>query len=149
MHVARRIITTVLLIQIAWMTAAAVALGITMDAGLLYGFGSGALVVLAVLLGFMLVWQRRDARRDALLATGVRVPALLVSSRRTGTQVNNRVVQAHTFEYREAGRVIRAETRAFAHLPVGTEATIAYDRADPARAVVVEDLDGDSITGSG
>jgi hypothetical protein len=141
MRVTRRVIITVLLVQIWWMAPVGVALGLTIDLAFLHLFGSGALAVLVVLLSFMLVWQRVDARRDTLLATGTRVPALLVSSRPTGTRVKNRVVQAHTFEYREAGRVITAETRAFAHLPIGTEATIAYDRADPARAVVVEDLD--------
>ena len=89
----------------------------------------------------MLVWQRADARREALLATGARAPALLVASRATNTRINNRTVLAHTFEAREAGRVIRAEAKAFVHLPIGAEATIAYDTTDPARAVVVEDLD--------
>jgi hypothetical protein len=95
----------------------------------------------------MLVWQRSDARREALLTTGVRVRALLVSSRPTGTRVNHRVVQAHTFEHRDAGRVVRAVAKAFTHLPVGAEATIAYDRADPSKAVVVEDLDQVAVAG--
>lgn len=131
----------VLLIQIGWMVPCGVVFGLTLGPTYLYAFGGGALAVLAVLLCFMLVWQRSDARRDALLATGVRVPALLVSSRATGTRINDRVVQAHTFEHRDAGRVVRAVAKAFTHLPVGTEATIAYDRADPSKAVVVEDLD--------
>jgi hypothetical protein len=141
MRATRRIVTRVLLVQVAWMAPTAVALGLVVEPAFLYAFGSAALVILAVLLSFMLVWQRADARRDALLATGARVPALLVSSRPTATRINNRVVRAHTFEHRAAGRVIKAETRAFTHLPIGTEATIAYDRADPARAVVVEELD--------
>jgi hypothetical protein len=73
------------------------------------------------------------------------VPALLVSSRATNTRINNRTVLAHTFESRQAGRVIRAEARAFTHFPPGAEATIAYDSADPAKAVVVEDLDRPGI----
>jgi hypothetical protein len=141
MRVARRIITIVLLIQVAWMAVAAVGLGLFVDPGFVLAFGSGALVVLVVWLCFVLAWQRTDARREALLATGVRVPAQLVSSRATNTRINNRTVMAHTFESRQAGRLIRAEARAFTHFPPGVEATIAYDAADPARAVVVEDLD--------
>jgi len=59
----------------------------------------------------------------------------------SNTRINNRTVLVHTFEAREAGRVIRAETKAFVHLPIGAEATIAYDTTDSAKAVVVEDLD--------
>jgi hypothetical protein len=141
MRATRRIVILVLLVQVAWLAPLAIVLWIALDVVFLYGFGSAALVVLAVLLSFLLVWQRADARREALLATGDRVPALLVSSRPTGVRINNRVVRAHTFEHRGTGGVVRAEARAFAHVPVGTEATIAYDRADPAKAVVVEDLD--------
>jgi hypothetical protein len=145
MRVARRIVTIVLLIQVAWMAIAALAFGLFMDTDFLLAFGSGALVVLVVWLGFLLAWQRTDARRDTLLTTGVRAPALLVSSRATNTRINNRTVMAHTFESRQAGRVIRAEVRAFTHFPPGVEATIAYDSADPAKAVVVEDLDRPGI----
>ncbi|HEX6361270.1 hypothetical protein [Actinophytocola sp.] len=141
MPAARRIVRIVFLVQVACALPLGLVLGILLDPAFLYGFGGAALVELAVLLGFMLVWQRTDARRDALLATGRRTPALLVSTRPTRTHINERVVLAHTFESREAGRVIRAETKAFAHLPLGTEATIAYDRAAPENAVVVEDLD--------
>jgi hypothetical protein len=141
MRVARRIITIVLLVQVAWMALAAVGLGLFVAPAFLMAFGGGALLVLVVLLCFMLTWQRTDARREALLATGVRVAAVLVSSRATNTRINNRTVMAHTFESRQAGRVVRAETKAFNHFPSGFEATIAYDSADPAKAVVVEDLD--------
>jgi hypothetical protein len=145
MRVARRIITIVLLIQVAWMAIAAVALGLLVDPDFVLAFGGAALLVLVVWLCFMLAWQRTDARRDALLETGVRVPAQLVSSRPTNARINNRTVLAHTFESRQAGRVIRAETKAFTHFQPGVEATIAYDRADPAKAVVVEDLDRPGI----
>jgi hypothetical protein len=141
MHAARRVITLVLLIQVAWLLPSGLVFGFLLDLGFLFGFGGGGLVVLAVLLSFMLVWQRADARREKLLTSGARVPAVLVSSRRTGTEINDRRVLAHTFEARSAGQVIRAEARAFTHLPVGTEATIAYDTTDPTNATVVEDLD--------
>jgi hypothetical protein len=90
----------------------------------------------------LLRWQGADARRDALLDRGTRVPGRLISSRATATRIRNRTVQAHTFEAHAGGRAIRAEARAFSHLPVGTRATIAYDPADPGNATVVEDLDG-------
>jgi hypothetical protein len=48
---------------------------------------------------------------------------------------------AHTFESRLADGVLRVEDYAFARLPVGTPATIAYDTTDSSKAVVVEDLD--------
>jgi hypothetical protein len=141
MRVGRRIVTIVLLVQVAWMAVAAVGLGLFVAPVFLMAFGGGALAVLVVLFCFMLAWQRTDARREALLATGVRVPAQLVSSRATNTRINNRTVMAHTFESRQAGRVVRAEVKAFTHFMPGLEATIAYDSADPAKAVVVEDLD--------
>lgn len=146
MRVARKIVTLVLLIQLAWLVPLAIVMVFVLP-GVAIGFGIAALVVLAVLLGFLVHWQRVDARRNALLATGQRVPALLVSSRQTGTRINRRRVVAHTFESRTGGRVVRAEARAFAHLPVGTEATIAYDPDDTTRATVVEDLDAVATRG--
>ena len=101
-----------------------------------------ALVALAVLFVFLVRWQRSDAHREALLASGTRVPARLVSSRATATRVRNRTLQAHTFEARADGRTLRVEAKAFTHLPVGTVATIAYDPVDPRSATVVDDLDG-------
>ena len=101
-----------------------------------------ALLALALLFVFLLRWQRADARRAALLATGTRVPARLVSSRPTAVRIRNRTVLAHTFEARADGRVLRAEAKAFTHLPLGTAATIAYDPAAPGRATVVDELDG-------
>lgn len=141
MHAARRIVTQVLLIQVACFVPVGIVLGIVLAPVFLFAFGGVGLAELVVLLSCMLVWQRADARREALLTSGARVPAMLVSSRPTGVRVNSRVVQAHTFEARSAGRVIRAEARAFTHLPIGTEATIAYDTTDPTKATVVEDLD--------
>ena len=141
MRAARRIVTIVLLVQVAWAVPLGLVLGITLGWSFLLAFVGAALAVLAVLLSLMLVWQRADARREALLTTGARAPALLVASRASNTRINNRTALVHTFEAREAGRVIRAETKAFVHLPIGAEATIAYDITDPARAVVVEDLD--------
>lgn len=141
MRAARRIVTIVLLVQVAWSLPLGLVLGVAVDPVFLFAFCGAALAVLVVLLSFMLAWQRADAHREALLTSGTRVPAVLVSSRPTNVRVNRRTVLAHTFEARSAGRVIRARVRAFTHLPVGTGATIAYDATDPARATVVEDLD--------
>ncbi len=140
MRATRRIVTLVLLVQLAWSVPLAIVMAFLLPVSVV-GFGSVALAILAVLLGFLVHWQRVDARRAALLAAGQRAPARLVSSRPTGTRINNRRVLAHTFESRIGDRVVRAETRAFVHLPVGTRATIAYDRTDQEKAVVVEDLD--------
>jgi uncharacterized protein DUF3592 len=142
---ARRVVTVVLLVQVAWSLPLGVVLALSVRWSFLPTFGGVALAVLAVLLGFMLAWQRADLRREALLARGARVPAVLVASRATNTRINNRRLVAHVFEARQGGRVVRAEARAFAHLPVGTAATIAYDATDPARAVVVEDLERSSL----
>lgn len=141
MRAARRIVTIVLLAQVAWALPLGLVLGAVLDWNYLLAFGGAALAVLVVLLSLMLGWQRADAARERLLTTGTRVPAALVSSRPTGTRINGRRVVAHTFESRTGGRVVRAEARAFAHFPVGTEVTIAYDTTDPARATVVEDLE--------
>jgi hypothetical protein len=146
MRAARKIITIVLLAQVAWSLPLAIVMSFV-DRAFLVGFGLVPLIVVGVLLVFMLHWQRVDARRDALLSRGLRVPALLVSSRATNTRINRRIVQAHTFESRSAGQVIRAEARAFVHLPVGAEATIAYDSDDPTKAIVVEDLDATAAEG--
>jgi hypothetical protein len=142
---ARRVVTVVLLAQVAWALPLGVVLALTVSWSFLLGLGGVALAAVAVLLGFMLSWQRADLRREALLTRGARVPAVLVASRPTGTRINNRRLLAHTFEARDAGRVLRAQARAFAHLPVGTAATIAYDATDPASAVVVEDLERSSL----
>jgi hypothetical protein len=141
MRAARRIVTIVLLVQVAWALPLGLVLGAVLDWTYLLAFGGAALAVLVVLLSLMLGWQRADARRERLLTTGTRVSATLVSSRPTGTRIHNRRVVAHTFESRTGGRVVRAQARAFAHLPIGTEATIAYDTTDPAQATLVEDLD--------
>jgi len=141
MRAARRIVTIVLLAQVAWTAPLGLVLGIALDGSFLLAFGGAALAFLVVLLSFLLVWQRADARREELLSRGTRALGALVSSRPTGTRINNRRVLAHTFECHEAGRRIHAVARAFRHLPLGAEATIAYDPAEPSRAVVVEDLD--------
>lgn len=140
MDVARRIVTTVLLTLAAVFLVVGVALGLALGPVFLVANGGAAVVLGGVWSVFRLVWWRADERRRRLLATGLRVPASLVSTRRTHTQVDDRTVLAHTFESRSTGRVIRAEARSFARLPVGTEATIAYDAADPANATVVEDF---------
>lgn len=137
MRATRRVVIGVLLVQVGWMAVAAAVLGFVKPA-LSVGFGAGALAVLAVLLGFVVVWQRADARRESLLRTGTRAPAALVSSRPTNVKINNRRIMVHTFES-DAG--VRAVARAFVHLPVGTRGTVAYDPNDPSRAVVVEELD--------
>jgi uncharacterized protein (DUF58 family) len=141
MRAARRIVTTVLLLQVAWMVPLGLVLGVVLGWTYLLAFCGAALAVLVVLLSLMLGWQRADLSRERLLTTGARVPATLVSSRPTGTRINSRRVMAHTFESRATGRVIRAEARAFTHLVIGAGATIAYDTTDPARTTVVEDLD--------
>jgi hypothetical protein len=141
MNAERRIVTLVLLLLAAVFLVTGVVLGIALGPVFLLAFGGTALVLLAVQSIHWLSWSRRDARRRALLATGLRVPATLVSSRPTNNRVDDRVVQAHVFESSSAGRVVRAKARSFTRLPMGTEATIAYDAADPAKATVVEDLD--------
>ncbi len=140
MNVARRIITTVLLTLAAVFLAVGVGLGLALDPVFLYANGGVTVILAAVWSVFRFFWWRTDERRRTLLATGVRVPASLVSTRRTATQINERHVLAHTFESRATGQVIRAVARTLASLPVGTEATIAFDAANPANATVVEDF---------
>jgi hypothetical protein len=140
MRAGRRVVVVVLAGQVVLFGVLAVLLA-AVDPALVWVCSAVALVALAVLLVFGLRWQRADARRAALLSSGSRVSARLVSSRATATRVRNRTVQAHTFEAHAGGRVIRAEARAFTHLPHGTVATIAYDPLEPASATVVDDLD--------
>jgi len=162
---ARRIIGWVLLLQVAWSLPLAVFMGYKWrtetgpdvsypcDGGatcysgpttflvLMLVFGGVALLLLLVWVALVVRWRRRAAARSQLIASGLRTPALLVESSATGTTINNRVVQAHTFESRATGRVIRAVEHSAAHLPIGTRATIAYDAVDPTRAAVVDDLE--------
>jgi len=162
---ARRIIGWVLLLQVAWSLPLAVFMGYKWrtetgpdvsypcdDGGTCYSgpttfliltlvFGGIALAVLLVWAALVVRWRRRAAVRTQLMASGLRTPALLVESRATGTSINNRVVQAHTFESRATGRVIRVVERSVAHLPIGTRATIAYDAVDPTRAALVDDVE--------
>lgn len=141
MDAERRIITFVLFTLAAVFLVTGVVLGVVLGPVFLLANGGTAVVLFTVWSVLWLRWSRRDARRATLLATGPRTPATLVSSRPTNNRVNDRVVQAHVFESRSTGRVIRAKARSFTRLPLGTEATIAYDAADPAKATVVEDLD--------
>jgi hypothetical protein len=104
-------------------------------------FGGLAVAAIMVFVSLVARWRRRAAERADLLATGLRTPALLVESRATGTSINNRVVQALTFESRATDRVIRVVERSLAHLPIGTRATIAYDPVDPTRAVLADDVE--------
>lgn len=140
MDVARLIITSVLLSLAAVFLAVELALGFTVGTVFLLANAGVALVLAGVWSVFRLGWWRTDERRRRLLVSGIRVRASLVSSRPTHTKVNDRRVLAHTFESRSAGRVIRAVVLCLDDLPVGTEATIAYDPVNPARATVVEDL---------
>jgi hypothetical protein len=138
MRAERRIVVVVLGGQVVMFGLLAAALAALAPA-FVYASCAIALLALIAMLVFLLRWQRADARRDALLASGARTTARLVSSRATATRIRNRTVQAHTFEAHAADRVLRAEARAFTHLPVGTVATIAYD--SEGNATVVDDLD--------
>lgn len=141
MDAERRIVTLVLLLLAAVFLVTGVVLGIVVGTVFLLANGGAAVILFGVRSVLWLRWSRKDARRATLLATGPRTPAVLVSSRPTHNRVDDRVVQAHVFESRSTGRVIRAKARSFTRLPLGTEATIAYDAVDPAKATVVEDLD--------
>lgn len=140
MRAARKTVIWSLLSQVVWLPVGLV-LGLTLGWWLAVPPAAVALSALVVLLVFMLTWQRADTRRESLLATGTRVPAVLVSSRPTRNRIRNRRIMAHTFEARLADGVLRVEEHALAHLPVGTTATIAYDTTDSSKGVVVEDLD--------
>lgn len=147
MHAARRTVIRLTLISLVFMLPG-LGLGLYFAGwGGALPFTAAGLAVLVSLLVLMLVWQRADVRREALLATGARVPAVLVSSRPTKTRVKNRRIMAHTFEARLPDGVLRVEDFGFAHLPVGTPATIAYDTTDSSKAVVVEDLDAVATAG--
>ncbi|MDQ3788119.1 MAG: hypothetical protein M3422_12865 [Actinomycetota bacterium] len=138
MRAERRVVVVVLGGQVVLFGLLAAVLAALAPA-FVYAFCAIALLALIALLVFLLRWQRADARRDALLTSGARTTARLVSSRATATRIRNRTVQAHTFEAHAHGRVLRVEARAFTHLPVGTTATIAYDTEG--NATVVDDLD--------
>jgi len=161
----RRIIGWVLLLQVAWSLPLALFMAYKWrtetgpdvsypcsDGGTCYSgpttfmiltlvFGGIGVAFLVVFVAMVSRWRRRSAERAELLASGLRTPALLVESRQTGTSINNRVVQALTFESRATGRVIRVVERTLAHLPIGTKATIAYDPVDPTRAVLADDVE--------
>src|SRR5262245_35409315 len=98
MDIGRRIITRVLLGLAAVFLVVGVVLGIALDPMFLVANGATTLILAAVWSVFWLFWSRADARRRTLLATGVRVPASLVSSKFTNTQHNDRTLLAHTFE---------------------------------------------------
>jgi hypothetical protein len=140
MRAARKTVIWSLLSQVLWLPIG-LALGLTLGWWLAVAPVAVTLSALVVLLVFMLAWQRADTRRESLLTTGTRVPAVLVSSRATRNRVRHRRIMAHTFEARLADGVVRVEEQAFVTLPVGARATIAYDAADSSKAVLVEDLD--------
>jgi hypothetical protein len=108
---------------------------------MVFVFGGICLVFVLVLVVLAARWRSARTRRERVIATGVRVPALLVKIEATGTTVNGRNVGKFVFEARPGGRVVRAVERSMAVLPLGTRATIAYDPADPTKAAVVEDID--------
>jgi hypothetical protein len=141
MRPAHKVVTVVLLVQVAWCTVAGVVLGVLYSRDFLFAFCGVALVILALTGALTLRWRRRDADRAALAETGLRVTALLVSSRALRTRVDNRRVQEHVFEARVTGHEIQVVARSVAHLAIGTPVTIAYDSVDPTRAVLVDDLE--------
>jgi hypothetical protein len=136
MRPARKVVIVVSLVLAACCALLAVLLS-----GLLAALGGAALVLLALTGVLTLWWRRRDVDRAGLVATGLRTTALLVSSRALRTRVHNRRLQEHVFEARVVDHRIRVVARSVAHLPIGAEATIAYDSVDPTRAVLVDDLE--------
>ncbi|MDT8912732.1 DUF3592 domain-containing protein [Amycolatopsis sp. PS_44_ISF1] len=144
---ARWILVVVLLVQVVWSAPLALVFGrayrSTPEPGLLVAaiaFGLVAVAVLVVTAVLAGRWRSAARTRRRLLETGLRVPALLVGVAFTGTRVNGRAVRKLTFESRSTGTPIRAVERTTAALPEGTPATLAYDPADPAKAVVADDL---------
>jgi hypothetical protein len=143
----RWILVVVLLAQLVWSAPLSLVFGraylITPEPGLLVlavVFGVVAAGIVAVAATLVVRWQVAARTRKRLLDTGSRVPALLVDVAYTGTRVNGHTVRKLTFESRSTGTPIRAVERTTAALPEGTPATIAYDLADPSKAVVADDL---------
>lgn len=112
-------------------------------------FGGMALVTL--LIGGLLAvrWARQAREREALLSTGLRAPALLVQATPTNVRINDRRLIRLVFEARLGGTPVRAEARSTTPPPLGTRATIAYDAVNPARAVLVEDVDRLALDAAG
>lgn len=121
------------------------------DGGTCYGGPTSYLVLTLVFGGICLVfltivgvlvgrWRVAAVRRARLVATGVRVPALLARIEPTNTTVYGRNLVKLVFEARPGGRVVRVVERSMAVLPIGTRATIAHDSANPENATVVDDL---------
>ncbi|WIX78747.1 hypothetical protein QRX50_46710 [Amycolatopsis carbonis] len=144
---ARLVLAVVLFVQLAWSVPLAVVFGneylATREADLLVPSAIFAVFVvgfLAATVTLLLSWLLAGRRRKRLLATGSRVPALLVDVAYTHTRVKRRTVRKLTFESRATGTPVRAEAHTTVDLPEGTPATIAYDLADPTKAVVVDDL---------
>jgi len=108
---------------------------------LMLAFGAVALVLLIVLAVLATRWRRRDELRASLVATGLRVPAVLVEFAGTNTRINNRPVYRATFESRTAGVPIRVTERTTTMLRPGTRVTIVYDPADPSRAALAQDIE--------
>ncbi|WP_329061687.1 DUF3592 domain-containing protein [Amycolatopsis sp. NBC_01480] len=143
----RWIVVVVLLVQLVWSAPLSLVFGraylITPEPVLLVltaGFGLVAVGIVGTTATLLVRWRAAARTRRRLLDTGSRVPALLVDVSYTGTRVNGHAVRKLTFESRSAGTPIRAVERTTAALPAGTPATIAYDLADPAKAVVADDL---------
>ncbi|TDV57676.1 DUF3592 domain-containing protein [Actinophytocola oryzae] len=162
----RRVLVWVFAIQVLWSGVTAVIMAVVWrnsigepdvsypcdDGGTCYSGPTTYLVLMLVFGGICLVfvvilavlsarWRAAAALHARLVATGVRTPAPLVRVEATGTTINDRRVHRLVFEARPGGRVVRAVVRSMVVLPLGTRATIAYDPADPANAVVVEDVD--------
>jgi hypothetical protein len=162
----RRVLVWVFLIQVLWSGVTAVIMAVLWrdsidepdisyacdDGGTCYSGPTTYLILLLVFggicLGFLVItgllvsrWRARAALRARLVATGVRVPALLARIDATGTTVNGRNMVKLVFEARPGGRVVHAVERSMVVLPLGTRATIAYDPADLTKAALVDDLD--------
>ncbi|MET0133707.1 MAG: DUF3592 domain-containing protein [Kibdelosporangium sp.] len=83
--------------------------------------------------------RRAEQRRKWLLERGIRVPGVLVDvteDRPAGDTHSSEYTM--TYESRSGGRHLRVVERSVSAPPVGRKVTIAFDEADPRRAVVVE-----------
>lgn len=104
-------------------------------------FGGISVIATTILLLVLTSWARTAARRRQLLETGLQVPGLLVDIEATGTRINGRPVRKYVFESRVVSPPVRVTQKGMAELPMGARVTLAYDPADPTRAILVETMD--------
>ncbi|GAA1023173.1 hypothetical protein Aple_052040 [Acrocarpospora pleiomorpha] len=97
------------------------------------------LIMLGVALWLAVRWIKRGRREDHLRQHGIPARAVVTQAMATGTRVNGRPLYRLTLQVPDVPG-LEFRHRTMNPVPAGTTLTVAYDPADPADPVLLDDL---------